>query len=114
MELGINYLMNMSKKFKNKQYRQPDVYRPEDVMRMKTITESYLVAPGRSPIEFTCFSMREMESGRLIFEIRKPQDERNVCTTQSLTCYDLTPEFLTFPLWERQSNLRWDQSRSRS
>ncbi|KAF6211217.1 hypothetical protein GE061_014333 [Apolygus lucorum] len=99
MELGINYLMNMSKKFKNKHYKQPvlDVYRPEDIMEMKTITDGYLVAPGRSPIEFTCFSMREMESDRLIFEIRKSQDEGDVCTTQSLTRYDLTPEFLNIP-----------------
>lgn len=48
--------------------------RPEDVLRLNKVTESYLCKPEANiyGIDFTRFKIRDMESGSVLFEIAKP------------------------------------------
>ncbi|EFX70156.1 hypothetical protein DAPPUDRAFT_231640 [Daphnia pulex] len=47
---------------------------PEDVLKLKQITNSYLCAPDANiyDIDFTRFCIRDLESGTVLFEIAKP------------------------------------------
>ncbi|XGW16742.1 hypothetical protein V3C99_001854 [Haemonchus contortus] len=57
--------------------RAAEVVRPEDVLRLNSITQDYLCKPSANiyDIEFTRFKIRDLDTDQVLFEIEKPSDE---------------------------------------
>ena len=87
-----------------------EVITPEYVLRLQTITDTYLCSPDANvyDIDFTRFKIRDLESGAVLFEIAKPIME-NVDENVDRNCendeaidpnsgrfvrYQFTPQFL--------------------
>ncbi|PIO65570.1 GMP-PDE, delta subunit [Teladorsagia circumcincta] len=57
--------------------RAAEVVRPEDVLRLNSITQDYLCKPSANiyDIEFTRFKIRDLDTDQVLFEIEKPSDD---------------------------------------
>uniref|UniRef100_A0A0N5AWM7 GMP_PDE_delta domain-containing protein n=1 Tax=Syphacia muris TaxID=451379 RepID=A0A0N5AWM7_9BILA len=77
---------------------------PDDVLRLNGVTSSYLCGTEANifDIEFTRFKIRDLDSGRVLFEISKPieepmSDETNLTEEPEVSRYvryQFTPAFL--------------------
>ncbi|KRX14183.1 Uncharacterized protein T07_10369 [Trichinella nelsoni] len=84
--------------------RKLDVITPSDVIRLNRITKDYLCGPDANiyDIEFTCFKIRDLDSGIVLFEIVKPDDDlfadedvhERECSGGRFVRYQFTPQFL--------------------
>ncbi|KAK6049153.1 hypothetical protein COOONC_13342 [Cooperia oncophora] len=54
--------------------RAAEVVRPEDVLKLNSITQDYLCKPSANiyDIEFTRFKIRDLDTDQVLFEIEKP------------------------------------------
>ncbi|XP_075248993.1 protein unc-119-like [Convolutriloba macropyga] len=57
-----------------------DVITPNDVKRLNAITDDYLCRPESTEykIDFTKFKIRDMDTGRTLFEIAKPDEDEHI------------------------------------
>ncbi|KRT78965.1 hypothetical protein AMK59_8030 [Oryctes borbonicus] len=99
--------------FNNKRFQSvetPKNITPEYVLRLQTITDTYLCSPDANiyDIDFTRFKIRDLESGAILFEIAKPvaemieennekiaeNDEAIDPNSGRFVRYQFTPQFL--------------------
>lgn len=75
-----------------------EIVTPADVLRLEGITQDYLVPPSANiyNIEFTSFSIRDLESEQVLFRIEKPEEEigKDCTQTARYVRYRFSPEFL--------------------
>lgn len=76
--------------------------RPDDVLRLNKITDTYLCSPDANvyQIDFTRFKIRDMDTNTVLFEIAKPPgqmppiDDPDDPNAGRFVRYQFTPEFL--------------------
>nr|CAH8856708.1 unnamed protein product [Trichobilharzia regenti] len=75
-----------------------EVVSAEDVLKLKTATIGYLCSPNRNSydIRFLSFSLRDVDSNNIIFEVQKPPSEYSQKDLEQHRCirYQFNKEFL--------------------
>uniref|UniRef100_A0A1B6D0H6 GMP phosphodiesterase delta subunit domain-containing protein n=1 Tax=Clastoptera arizonana TaxID=38151 RepID=A0A1B6D0H6_9HEMI len=91
------------------QLLKKDVVTPDDILKLRKITENYLCSPDANiyDIEFVRFKIRDLDSGTVLFEIAKPtvppepdetevdvEPEESDPNAGRFVRYQFTPQFL--------------------